>query len=98
MVADYAKDFLLGNHAGETIRAEEVEIAGLTGDLVSVRRDLESAAECAGNDVTEGMFLRFFRCEHAGLDLLEDPGMIVGEAVKREPSERGGSREERQCE
>src|SRR5437870_1404627 len=75
-----AENLTFRNHASESVGAEEVNVAGLTGDFVRVGGDLQGAAEGADDDVAEGMFLGFLGSEHSGLYLLEDPQVVVRQA------------------
>ena len=80
--AQAVADVGVGEHAGQAVRAEEVEVARPHLHLAHVHQHVALAAEGAGDHVLERMGARLLLGEEARHHLLVDPGVVLGELVE----------------
>src|SRR5205085_7874779 len=66
---DHAQNLFFGNHACQSIRTEQIDVARPRVDLGGIGNDLQRAAEGAGDDVAERMLFCFGLGEHSCLHL-----------------------------
>ena len=85
------EEILVGNHARQAVGAKQEPVARTDGNFDEIDRDVGRAAERARHDVLERVALRLVLAEDAGVDLLLDPGMVVGQAPQLSVPEQIGA-------
>ena len=79
VVGNDVSDFLIFDLVGEAIGAQDDNIAWLDGPGKNIYQDIWTVTHGAGNNVTVNVFTGLLRSQKTGLDLLVDPGMILGD-------------------